>query len=725
MSVDAGKLLAFNKSLSPRGSSGVASARPSNNSVDDSAITGELLLSSASKVSQEQLDALLDDLQTRITRLMKQKDMLERRIRELKEKAGSESKKAMYGSHQLQQSLEEALAEVDTELMLRRRRQLGIFQHLKKKALKKRAFNIGKTQEHWHCRTLPSFRVRPVPDGGTDSQNVSDVHSCVQDFNTVDQEKLLPARVCGHTVSTYPTLTLPDGSKRRQGDPVCDRFWIQLLQNRYIATVADGCNWGIQPATAAHVGTIQFIRYFREAQHNKVNDTLKAGRYLLRALSAAHDSIVKNKPGEDELSEAGTSTMLGGLLLELDHSDAEPHSARANSSESPAVLRRRRATHASASASPDAAKARKKSSRSKSRSHSKHGSVLLNQPGTARDDSARSSVPALALHSTAFQKPRSLSLPTAQAPPSPRRLAELRRPPPAPSSSSSGEEDNGRTGPNTDDNDDDDDGTAEVDGVAACDDDDDDEAEERRSQDGGASASTTPRSTQSTERSSKGKRTSRLNSFMRPSYPRTRWGFVCASVGDCKAFHWSKSTNTVTDISSGNRMNVDNAKDCGGRLGPYLEGGKPDLRNLCTFYQPCEDGDLLFLCSDGVHDCLDPETLGKTPVEVGLTGYERWKDVDYDTAEDVKNRFRCEWVEALIKDFQKKLVEVSPKNLTRAIIHHCVSTTSLTREFMEQNPSLDEPDDYKLYPGKMDHTTCLCFRVGTPVALMPGYRQRK
>ena len=44
-----------------------------------------------------------------------------------------------------------------------------------------------------------------------------------------------------------------------------------------------------------------------------------------------------------------------------------------------------------------------------------------------------------------------------------------------------------------------------------------------------------------------------------------------------------------------------------GRLGPQLEGGEPDLRNLGVYVHLLDDGDLIALVSDGVHDNLDPE----------------------------------------------------------------------------------------------------------------------
>ena len=57
------------------------------------------------------------------------------------------------------------------------------------------------------------------------------------------------------------------------------------------------------------------------------------------------------------------------------------------------------------------------------------------------------------------------------------------------------------------------------------------------------------------------------------------WAFVCASVGDCKAFIIEQDTLKVRDVTMDNRAVIESSTDCGGRLGP-VKNGKPDLRNL-------------------------------------------------------------------------------------------------------------------------------------------------
>lgn len=42
---------------------------------------------------------------------------------------------------------------------------------------------------------------------------------------------------------------------------------------------------------------------------------------------------------------------------------------------------------------------------------------------------------------------------------------------------------------------------------------------------------------------------------------------------------------------------------------------------------------------------------------------------------------------------------------------HCYDFTKASREFMETNPGKKQPADYKLFPGKMDHTTVVAIKV--------------
>lgn len=80
------------------------------------------------------------------------------------------------------------------------------------------------------------------------------------------------------------------------------------------------------------------------------------------------------------------------------------------------------------------------------------------------------------------------------------------------------------------------------------------------------------------------------------------WVFLCVNLGDCKGYHYSVENQKVRELTVGNRSN--DPKDPGGRLGPYLSEGRPDLRNLSAHYSICNEGDYIILVSDGVHDNL-------------------------------------------------------------------------------------------------------------------------
>jgi hypothetical protein len=182
-------------------------------------------------------------------------------------------------------------------------------------------------------------------------------------------------------------------------------------------------------------------------------------------------------------------------------------------------------------------------------------------------------------------------------------------------------------------------------------------------------------------------------------------------VGDCKAFHYAPARNgrsaEVTDITAGNRMNVTDVRDPGGRLGPYLEGGAPDLRNLKLYFMPCEPGDVLLLVSDGVHDNFDPQMLGRLPSEVGLElPSDSWEGEESVAIELAKDRFRVQALQQLLE-----AGPLTPKGITARLVDHCHATTRVCREYMELNPQARQPTDYRQFPGKMDHTTAACLIV--------------
>lgn len=187
-----------------------------------------------------------------------------------------------------------------------------------------------------------------------------------------------------------------------------------------------------------------------------------------------------------------------------------------------------------------------------------------------------------------------------------------------------------------------------------------------------------------------------------------KWGLLCGSVGDCKAFHINMKTREILDITSGNRDNVKDSRDPGGRLGPYEGHGWPDLRNLRLYFSPAEENDIIVVVSDGVHDNLDPQTLGKFPTDLDLPN-KSWDELTLDGVHKAKAAYMKKLLGGLIFSEGE---EVTPASITESLMKHCWNVTSKSREFMEKNPNKKQPTDYVGFPGKMDHTTCITFVIG-------------
>jgi len=219
--------------------------------------------------------------------------------------------------------------------------------------------------------------------------------------------------------------------------------------------------------------------------------------------------------------------------------------------------------------------------------------------------------------------------------------------------------------------------------------------------------------------------------------------FICASIGDCKAFFCSSVTGEVVDITTGTRppSAITNVNDPGGRLGPYVgKEGSADLRNLSVFSMPAHEGDILLLVSDGVYDNLDPQQLGISVEEAKLDA-PAWEQADAHAAERAKDNYRTNLISKKIKELvrdeddsegdkkgkkkkKKKagddklnLNSVNLQELSHNLLHHSKTITKYSRKWMQEHPTARMPDarSKKRDPsmlGKMDHTTCLAFRIG-------------
>ena len=188
------------------------------------------------------------------------------------------------------------------------------------------------------------------------------------------------------------------------------------------------------------------------------------------------------------------------------------------------------------------------------------------------------------------------------------------------------------------------------------------------------------------------------------------WAFIFGSVGDCKAFLWRKETKEVIDLTYDGDEGRLNVTDSGGRLGPTTVTCKPDLRNLKISYVECHAGDMIVIGSDGFHDNFDAQSLGKLPVDLGWSDV-TWEGMDPSDTALLKNLYRCWYLKHKIFTLSQ-VCPPTPALVVNRVIRHCYQTTLKSREFMEIYEGKKLPENYLEYPGKMDHTSCVCVEVG-------------
>jgi len=191
--------------------------------------------------------------------------------------------------------------------------------------------------------------------------------------------------------------------------------------------------------------------------------------------------------------------------------------------------------------------------------------------------------------------------------------------------------------------------------------------------------------------------------------------FVCVSVGDCKVFRYSVRSGVIIDITENNRLNLTDPSDPGGRLGPHSSDGSPDLRNLRVQLCECDVGDLIFLCSDGVHDNFDPQHLGDTP-DVWELPYATWEEASdkaFELTQQKKAAFRVNHMKRVIfEGLPQQNQPPSPRRVVSRLVEFSYATTASSRKWMYEHPKQKLPTDFVRFPGKLDHCSCISFRVG-------------
>lgn len=163
----------------------------------------------------------------------------------------------------------------------------------------------------------PISKETSITEGGNRlfEEEEEDADDLWVDQSENDYSDSLPFFSYGRSVSTYPYM---ESKGKRDGSPICDYFSVRATSNRTIMVVTDGCNWGEKSQLASISANEAFRDYL--SQHQSIPANLhQYVLLLLTALQKAHDAVISSSiaAGKKDPYDAGTTTLLGGVLVEL------------------------------------------------------------------------------------------------------------------------------------------------------------------------------------------------------------------------------------------------------------------------------------------------------------------------------------------------------------------------------------------------------------------------
>jgi len=146
-----------------------------------------------------------------------------------------------------------------------------------------------------------------------------------------------------------------------------------------------------------------------------------------------------------------------------------------------------------------------------------------------------------------------------------------------------------------------------------------------------------------------------------------------------------------------------NPNDPGGRIGFIKRPSRAiDMRNSVIFHQLMKWNDLVMVCSDGIHDNLEPKTRGYLPVEVDAQlGDIKWFKLKPQRIEEINKEYSSRFISEVVSH------SVSVHQLHKMMMDAVVGVLRDKKEFMQKNPDESVPD---VFSGKLDHATLLITR---------------
>lgn len=80
--------------------------------------------------------------------------------------------------------------------------------------------------------------------------------------------------------------------KQKLGDPICDQFCLERYTNRTLFAIADGCNWGPKPQTAAKIAAQTFVDFNKRVIFDPdMKTSNQMMRAFLNSFLQAHNKV--------------------------------------------------------------------------------------------------------------------------------------------------------------------------------------------------------------------------------------------------------------------------------------------------------------------------------------------------------------------------------------------------------------------------------------------------
>lgn len=196
------------------------------------------------------------------------------------------------------------------------------------------------------------------------------------------------------------------------------------------------------------------------------------------------------------------------------------------------------------------------------------------------------------------------------------------------------------------------------------------------------------------------------------------WAFLGANLGVNKCYCWSNRTKKVTEITcllSKGSIGIGDK----GPMEVLMASTYNSDTALVSYFYPCEDGDIIFMLSDGLHSNFDPEVLRSSPSCLGFTT-SNWSALAVLSPEEMQHRKQL-FLEDLITDLLGDAT--MPRAMVDRLMDFVVEVTMEKREFMEKFSAIDQRkltrqarvelrDVLKKMRGRLGHATCVAVKVG-------------